>query len=58
MESAGGLLWHSFVLLTIAEDGGERMFFKCLGHTLQGGAISTSEDRTRVQTYLEELKKM
>lgn len=42
----------------VVDDGGERMFIKCLGHTLERNAISTWEDRTRVQSYLEELKKL
>lgn len=44
--------------INIVDAGRERMFVKCLGHTLEGGAISTWEDRTRVQSYLEELKKL
>lgn len=53
------LLALAFIhFINAVDDGGQRMFIECLQHTLQGDAISISEGRTRVQTYLEELKKL
>jgi len=43
--------------INIMDDGRESMFIKCPDDTTHGGAISTSEERIRVQSYLEELKK-
>lgn len=34
----------------------DKLLIKWLGDTTHGGATSTSEDRFRVQPYLEELK--
>lgn len=43
--------------IKVMDDGKESVFIKCPGDTMRGGAISTSEDRIRIQSYLEELKK-
>ena len=43
--------------INVMDDGRESMFITRPGGTMRGGAISTSEGRIRVQSYLEELKK-
>lgn len=41
--------------INVVDDGRESMFIECPGDTM--GAISTSEGRIRILSYLEELKK-